>query len=75
MRVTAEQVKANERGLRQGVFLREFDKEAARRHGPRSSTNDEQRERWEQELRQGRSRPSSTPSGNPPTLPTVRSTG
>lgn len=53
LRATAEQQSAGERAMRQGAFLTEFDREAARRYGPGSSWNDQEREKWETELRNG----------------------
>jgi hypothetical protein len=53
LRVTAEQAKAHERGLSQAAFLTDFDREAARRYGPGSSWSDDEREKWETELRMG----------------------
>ena len=52
MRATAEQARANERGLRVGQFLGEFDAEVARRYGPGSSHNDAERAEWERQMRQ-----------------------
>ncbi len=53
LRVTAEQAKAHDRGLRQAAFLTAMDDEIARNHGPGSSWSDDEREKWESELRMG----------------------
>jgi hypothetical protein len=53
LRSTAETVKAQERGLNTAAFLTELDTEIARNYGPGSSWNDQEREEWERELRQG----------------------
>jgi hypothetical protein len=52
LRATAEQEKANRRGLSVGKFLSEFNEAAVRYGGPGSSWSDEEREKWEGELRQ-----------------------
>jgi hypothetical protein len=53
LRSTAETAAATDWGLKQAAFLTEFDREAARRYGPGSSWNDQEREKWESELRMG----------------------
>lgn len=65
LRVTAEQVKANQHGLKIGAFLSEFNKEVARNYGPGSSWSDEEREKWEQELRQATVETVERAFGNP----------
>jgi hypothetical protein len=52
-RATAEAAAATHRGIDQMEFLSAFDAEVARSHGPGSSWSDEQREKWEGELRAG----------------------
>jgi hypothetical protein len=64
-RATAEAARATEAGLNTMKFLADFDKEIARNHGPGSSWNDEERARWETELKVGTIETVEKAFGNP----------